>query len=227
MRVIKIILRKIKRLAYKIFGTVVDEFYWEFRHIFDKKWAESYISKEFLEHPHRKFLTEKISNYYPFNSVLEIGCASGPNLYLLAKKFPTVKFYGIDISKNAVKIGQEFFRKENINNVFLNFGKADKLKKFQDKSIDIIFTDATLIYLAPDKINKVIKEILRISKKVIILNEWNSDSPRSFYNGHWVHNYKSLFTKFISEEKIKLTKLPQGLWSGSWLKYGYIIEVIL
>ena len=159
------LLRKIKRLANKIAGTKVDELYWRFRHFIDRSWAESYISKESINHPHRKLLVDKISAYYPFDNVLEIGCASGPNLYLLANKFPNAKLYGIDISERAIKIGKEFFKKENMRNVSLDSGKADDLKKFKDKSIDIIFTDATLIYEGLDKIDLAIREMLRVAKK--------------------------------------------------------------
>jgi len=227
MAVAKLILRKIKRLARKIFGTQVDELYWRFRHIFDKKWVESYISEESINHPHRKFLIDIISKYSPFENVLEIGCASGPNLYLLAKKFPDLEFYGIDISKKAIEVGKNFFKKENINNVFLYSGKVEGLKRFKDKSIDIIFTDAVLIYEGPDKISQIIKEMLRVVKKAIILCEWHSDSPKSVYKYHWIHNYKSLFSQFIPGQKVRITKLPKNLWEEDWRELGYFIEVIL
>ena len=184
MRIKKIILRQIKRSANKIFGTKIDELYWKFRHIFDKKWAESYISKESINHPHRKFLIDIISNYFPFESVLEIGCASGPNLYLLAKKFPKTKFYGIDISEKAIETGRDYFKKERIENVFLESGRAEDLKKFPDKSINLIFTDATLIYEGPDKIESIIKEMIRVAKKSIILCEQHTESSSIFYKDH-------------------------------------------
>lgn len=224
---LKPVLRKFKRLANKIFGTRIDELYWKFRHIFDRKWAESYISKESINHPHRQLLIDRISTHYPFESILEIGCASGPNLYLLAKRFPEIKFYGIDISKKAIETGQRYFKKEKINNVFLEAGKAEELKQFHDKSIDIIFTDATLIYEGPDKIDFIIKEMLRITKKAIILCEQYNDSYSLFYKDHWIHNYRLLFKKYFSEEKIRLIKIPQNLWEGDWAKLGYIIEVTL
>jgi len=31
----------------------------------------------------------------------------------------------------------------------------------------------------------------------------------------------------VSEDKIKLTKIPENIWAGDWAKYGYIIEVNL
>ena len=227
MKIIKLVLRKIKRLANKIFGTKVDELYWKFRHFIDRSWAESYISKESISHPHRKILIDKISNYFPFDSILEIGCASGPNLYLLTKKFPQTKFYGIDISKKAIGTGQNYFKKEKIKNVFLESGRAEDLKKFPDKSINLIFTDATLIYEGPDKINLIIKEMLRLAKKAIILCEQHTDSFGGYYKDHWIHNYKLLFNKFVSEKKIKITKISPEVWEGDWGKYGYLIEIIL
>jgi ubiquinone/menaquinone biosynthesis C-methylase UbiE len=222
----KKLLRKVKRLAVKIFGSKVDELYWGFRHFFDKSWPERYISKESINHPHRKILIDTISKYYPFDSALEIGCASGPNLYLLAKKFPEVKLYGIDISKKAIEIGKKKFNEEKISNVILETGNPSDLKKFSDKSIDIVFSDACLICIGPKKINSVVEEMVRIAKKAIILCEQHSDYSNSFYNDNWIHNYKLLFGKFVSLEKIKFTKIPKEIWGGDWGEFGYIIEII-
>lgn len=227
MKKIKLILRKIKRLANKIFGTIIDEFYWRFRHIFDKKWAQNYISQTSISSPHRIILVKKISSFFPFDSVLEFGSASGPNLYLLAKKFPEVKFYGIDISKKAIKTGKEYFKKEGIKNIFLEIGKIENLRKFQNKSIDVIFTDAVLIYVGPDKINFAIKEMLRIAKKAIILCEQHSELPSLIYKDRWIYNYKFLFGNSIPEDKIKISKVSSEDWKGEWEKSGYIIEIIL
>jgi len=228
MKTIKSVLRKIKRLADKIFGTKTDELFWKFRHIFDRKWPESYISKESIFHPHRKFLIKKISAYFPFENVLEIGCASGPNLYLLAKKFPKAKFYGIDISKKAIKTGQNYFQKENIKNIFLKVGKAEDLKRFQDKGIDIIFTDASLIYIGPDKINLVLKELIRVARNVIILCEQHTDSPNSLYKDKWIHNYRLLFGALLPDRNIEVEKIKDNFWGGEdWLRYGAIIKVYL
>jgi len=221
------ILRKIKRVANKILGTRTDEIYWRTRHVFDDSWAKSYISEGSINHPHRKLLIDKISEYVPLESVLEVGCASGPNLYLLAKKFPGAKLYGTDISKDAIKVGKEFFRKQNIKNVFLGSRKAEDLSGFQDKSIDIVFTDAVLIYEGPEKIESVIKEIIRVAKKAIIICEQHHDFSSSVYRDNWIHNYKVLFDKFISGGRVKIKKIPPEVWSGNWGKLGYIIEVAL
>lgn len=225
-RLVKKTLRKIKRIMVGFFGSKTDELYWKFRHIFDKSWAKSYISDSSVNNSHRVFLINRISNFYPFNSILEFGCASGPNLYLLAKKFPNIKIYGIDISSNAIEEGKEYFENKNIKNVFLSAGRGvDVLKNFKDKSIDLIFTDAVLIYSGINKIEDVIKEISRVASKGIVFLELHHSLSSSVYKDNWIHNYQILLEKYINKEKIKINRIPKGIWEGNWADSGHIIEV--
>jgi len=220
------VLRKIKRFADKFLGIKTDKFYWRFRHIFDGSWGNDYLSEKSMNLSYRKFLINKISEYFPFGTILEIGCASGANLYLLSEKFPKAKLYGIDISKKAINVGRQYLQKNNIKNIFLEPRGTENLKNFGDKSVDIIFTASVLIYVAPDEIELAIKEIFRVAKKAIILCESHADSPDFLYADHWIYNYELLLEKYISKEKIKITKPPENLWDGNLSKYNYIIEII-
>ena len=227
MKLIKNLFKRVKSLFANIFGSLIDELYWALRHLFDKSWAEQYISKGSITHAHRKFLLGRISAYYPFKTCLEIGCASGPNIYLLAQKFPEVKVYGIDISKSAIKIGKRFFKEKAMDNIFLNVGNGlESLKKLHDKSIDIIFTDAVLIYFDKNKIESILHEMTRVVRRAVILLELYTEKP-SYYDGHWIHNYKQLLAGFVPDKEIQLVKLPKGIWSGNWEESGYVIELSL
>ena len=189
---------------YKLSGTKFLEENWARRPSSDKSdwgdskesWVEGY--KESINHPHREYFIEQISECSPFCTVLEIGSNCGPNLYLLAKKFPGVQFYGIDINSEAIEFGKKWFENEGINNIKLSTGFADDLHDFPDKSIDIIFTDAILIYIGPDKIEKVFSEFFRVAKNSIILCEWqnfNEDLPnKSYFDG----NHNPVFAITIS-----------------------------
>lgn len=235
---------------------------WAARHLHEEVWIENYWKSR--NDPHRLFLLEKISKYSPINSVLEIGCASGPNLYNIAKRFPDAEIRGIDINPAAVKKGNVWFRQEGIRNVKLEVGKAQGLKRFADKSFDIVLTDAVLIYISPNEVRKVVKEMLRIGH-ILILNEWHIFNnllalfwsaycilkPKSrkvapvqslknlYYSlgresaslgrfaGHWIRNYGILFSEFVSEEKIFITKLPKKMWNDKgWQRWGAIVEVV-
>lgn len=214
-------------LMAKVFGTKIEE----------KRWVEKGIDEilgywEGRNHPRRQFLVEKIGVFSPFSTILEAGCICGPNLYLLAKKFPQAKIKGIDINPLAIKIGKELFKEEGIKNVALLEGKADELSQFQDKSFDIVFTDALLIYIGPDKIGKVLKEMARISKKGLILAEWHiPEGEVEIYDPHigvWRRNYVALLNNFFPKEKIYVSKTPSEFCpDNNWQKFGYIIEVKL
>ncbi|MGQ9460516.1 MAG: class I SAM-dependent methyltransferase [Candidatus Bathyarchaeaceae archaeon] len=174
---------------------------------------------------------DRISKFSPL-SILEVGCNCGPNLYLLAKRFPDAEIRGIDINSVAVQKGNEWFAQEGISNVKLFVGKADDLRQFQDRSFDVVFTDAVLIYIGPDKIKKVIGEMLRVARKALIFLEWhgfNSKSnPLGIYVGHWMRDYVTLLKEFIPEKKIKAIKMPEELWPDkNWQRWGAIIEVIM
>jgi len=171
-------------------------------------------------------LAKKISSDEPFTDVLEIGCASGPNLYLLAKKFPHAHFVGVDINPEAVKQGNIFFKRQGVRNVSLLVGKADDLGKFSDRSFDIVFTDAVLMYIGPDKIRKVAAEIERVVRKAILLVEHHSEQESdlgSYKEKWWLRDYAKLFQPFSNQ--INVTRITSETWGGNWAKFGYIIEI--
>lgn len=228
----KPLLRKLKRLADRFLGTKADEWYWRYYHIIkNKTWAEEYLSPASLAHPHRKSLVEAIESQVPFESLLEIGCASGPNLFNLAEKFPHIKLYGVDISRHAIEVGKKFFEEKKdgaIRNVELARVKSGSdLKLFADKSLDIIITDAALIYIGEDKINELAKEMLRVAKKALILVELHTEETKAFRNDHWIRNYRQLFQNSSKDIKLSMEKIPENIWDGDWARYGYIITVSL
>lgn len=217
----KRMLRNAKRALDQALGTVSDEWYWRLRHIFGKKgWAESYLSPESLESKERKKFIEMLAAHGPIASALEIGCASGPNLVLLARAFPEAKLYGTDISGHAIAYGKRWLAEHNMPNITLETKRAEDLSGFADKSIDIIFTNAALFYVGPDKIGQAVHEMLRVAKKAIVLLEWNTEEAESLYADHWAHNWKKLFAD-AGKDTVRLTKMEPDPWGV----FGYYIEV--
>jgi len=211
----------------KFLGTRGREWYWATRHLHGKKtntYWEAYSRS--ISHPHRKLLIDKIFSYQPKN-VLEIGCNTGPNLFLLAKNAnSTFNALGIDINPQAIKEGKNWLEKERVNNVELKCGLGDELEYLPDKSFDVVFSDATVIYIGPDKIARLIKNMLRIARKAIIFSEWNIEKstnnkiPVFFDEMHWVYNYRLL----VNNPDIEINPYPPGTFSSKgWEKYGAIV----
>ena len=231
---------RFRHLRECLLGTKAREEEWATRHLRkgddwgkgSNDWIESYRNS--ADHPHRQILIETVSKYNPLN-ILEIGCNCGPNLYLLGKKFPDAEIRGVDINPMAVQKGNEWLAQEGISNVKLLEGKADELRQFQDKSFDIVFTDAVLIYIGPDKIKEVIKDMVRITHRALILIEWHSEDQRKdpdgfgvYYLGNWKRDYVALLKHFVREEEIQVTKISEDVWPDrAWKEVGAVIEVII
>lgn len=236
---------RFRYLRYLLSGTKVMEREWATRHLHEGErerddwgkgnddWINGY--RDSLDHSHRSFLIETISKFNP-SSILEIGCNCGPNLYLLAKKFPDAEMIGVDINPIAVKKGNEWLAQEGISNVRLSVGKANELGQFQDKSFDVVFTDAVLIYIGPDKIKGIMKNAIRITRRALILMEWHSFEPDHkdpyglgvYEQGNWKRDYVSLLKQFIREEQIHVTKITEEMWPDkNWKEVGAVIEVAM
>ncbi len=230
-----------------LFGTRVREKGWATRHLHkgndwnsrrhsgeNDEWVLGYWDSR--EHSHRSFLLERISAFSPISGILEIGCNCGPNLYLIAKKFPETEARGIDINPRAVEKGNEIFASEGMSNVTLALGRADELGQFGDRSFDIVLTDAVLMYIGPDKIKEVVQGMIRVARRALILVEWHCFEPRGKDPaglgvrswGSWKRDYVALLKQFIPEAQIRVTKITEDIWPDErWSEFGAVIEAVL
>ena len=217
---------KPRRIEEILIGTKSREKYWANRSIAQGYWAT-------MNHPSKSYLIDKISCFEPINSVLEVGCASGAHLYLLAQKYPSAKIVGVDINDEAIEYGNKHLQSDGISNVQLICSKADELDYFVEKSFDIVFTLALLVVVGPDKIATTIKQLLRISRRELILMECHSFGYKKYskgrgfyYHGNWIRDYKALLKEFVDGEKIRISRIPTNVWPDEpWSQFGAVIEV--
>lgn len=199
-----------------------DENYWINRPINDLNsdwkgpggWIEGYW--ESWQHPHRQLIINAIRLLWPVAGILEIGCASGPNLRRLKEEFPETQLAGVDVNENAIR-----WARERMAGPILKVSKATELP-FEDKSFDIVLADAVLIYVPPKDIKKVISEMDRVARKAIILCEWDAKAKLGkIVDDHWARDYKALLEDggFLVE-KYKLTS--QDWPAEKWERNGYL-----
>lgn len=213
-------------LRRKIIGTYIDEHIWQTRiPTLSRDYAES------LNHPHRKWLVERVLSGGLASEIIEIGCGCGPNLDLLAHHAPHIRLAGIDISTALLAEGAAHFSSVGLGHIRLVEGKADNLIAFADASADVVFTDAMLLYVGPDKIKRVVQEMLRVARSRLVMLEMHDQTATShgrYTRDGWVRNYEALLNLFVGKDAVRLEKLPPGLrTAGRWPKYGTLIEVDL
>ena len=228
LKSIKIILRQIQEIVERnLVSLRLQELIWRLRHFYRIGWAESYLKS--FNHYHREQIVCAVKKFKNINSIIEVGCGSAPNLINLRQQFPKARLLGIDINPRAIEVAKNYFYSKKTKNVELKVGNIDKINVLT-KSIDIVLSDAVLMYIPPDRILKVLKELCRIANKGLIFNEYNKRGlgKEGYFNGGcWVYDFKFLLKKLLPKSNIKLLKSSMSKQKGAWEIYGRLIEVRL
>jgi ubiquinone/menaquinone biosynthesis C-methylase UbiE len=205
----------------RVFGSRVHQWAWRFGHSVSPDDLAATLT-----HPHREPLQAALGTFAPITSALEVGSNAGANLILLARRAPAARLIGIDVSDQAVALGRDWVRREGLTGITLETATTERLRTFADASFDVVFSDAVLMYLGPDDIAGALREMCRIARRGVVLNEWalpaEQDTMHFWYDWHWVHNYARLLRQIPAVSQIESTRVPPEIWSdaGGWLQYG-------
>ncbi len=107
---------------------------------------------KFHQKDHYKLIKEtlvQILSEYEFSNCLDIGCGEGYYTDFIAKSFPSVEIYGLDLSKEAIHFAAK--KDKHVQYIIAN----NKELPFVDHRIDMVTALFTPIYL---------EEILRVLK---------------------------------------------------------------
>jgi len=223
---LKIIIRHSQEFLERyILGSFFQSLIWRLKHIYQPEWTK--ISLTSLDLSHRKQLVSSITSLNDNESILEIGCASGPNLRLLREKLPSAYLSGVDINKQAISVAKDHFHSANDNNVALFARQAHQLDIFEDKIFDVVFSQAVMVCIPPFNFYKTIEQILRVTKKTIIFNEYHKDGAVDgfFDSGRWVYDYHAVIKKYNPNALVTIKDTDFS--GGSWDIYGKLIIIEL
>lgn len=217
------------------------------KHFFGSLWnAELSAVRKDLDASHptianseRAVLIEQLVEAYPFTSLLELGCAFGKNFHILAPLFPDVAMHGIDADAEIIPGANAYLQERGLKNATLTHGRMEDLSHIPDKSYDVVYTCASLLYVPANSIEHVISEMLRIAKKRVLIleqhveNKYYKDQARGVFvqgqgsqQGFWLRDYMKLLSQFVERERIVLTKIPNPIWpTEQWKQHACLIEV--
>lgn len=209
-------------------GSFVDEYQFRRREPADVRLGFSNIDL-----PHREWFVERIirglpSDHKKMPHLVEIGCGWGPNLAVIARLGQFFRLTGIDISPASILEGQKRLNELGLTGITLLEMQGADLGCLH---ADVLFTDAMLLYVGPDKIKRVAREMLRVARSRLVMLKMHD--PAAGFKGRytrdgWLRNYAELFVPLVGKDAVKLEKLPSGLrTAGRWPYYGTIIEIDL
>lgn len=190
--------------------------YWEERKI---DWDAHYLAT--WTHPHRGLITA-VLRMFPWVSLWEVGCGPGANLKRIVTELQGRQLGGSDVNADAIELAKKTFK-----GGMFHVEAADDLL-LSDGAVDVILSDATLIYTAPKDIDKTLKEMVRATRNNIVLCElheksWWKRLRLRWKTGYNAYDYRDKLEKAGCYD-IQMFKIPTECWPGTpWEKWGYII----
>jgi len=169
-----------------------------------------------LSNPWSKNRQEKIPRIKKFlkgkkGKILDLGCGSGRNFY----KIKYTKFYGVDFSKEMIKLAK-VYAKENKISAELKTAEAYKTG-FKDNFFDSAIFNAVLHCIdSKEKRKKSVEELFRVLKpnSYAVVSVWSrnykklKDKPQECkiswtFNGKKYERYTYIFSKKELEDLFK------------------------
>ena len=148
-------------------------------------------------------------------TILEVG-AGELTQYFLIKKDLDKKNYkierscGLDLSLKRLEVGKEFLNSEN-QEIEIYQGDAQKMP-FKDNEFDILYTSHCLEQV-PHLLENCLKEMLRVSKKYIVLVEpsyefTNKITRNHIFRKNYIKINNKVLTKILKDINYKRFKMP-------------------
>lgn len=139
--------------------------------------------KNKTNHPYFFENMKKISKYINnknIKTILDFGTGEGIKLpHILKYSNQLEKIFACDISFNRLSVGYDYLKKElkkkELSKIFLFCNKDFELP-FKKNSIDLVLTSGVFENMSNNKMTETILELLRISKKGLILIEPKDNS---------------------------------------------------
>ena len=171
------------------------------------KKVDKYLDNSFSDGIKKVDNEIKIKN----KSVLDIGTGTGAWI----KKFNSygaINSTGIDFSEKMLKQA-----KKNNNNIKFMLGDAENLEQFSDNSFDIVTSSFVLHGVKKDIRHKILNEMLRVSKKHIVIQDFYGKTPffisiLEFLERSDYKNFRKNFEFELAKEtkSSKIIKLKYG-----------------
>ena len=132
------------------------------------------------------------------DTILECGSNIGRNLKQINKSFPNKKLSFIEINKKAY---QACLLNKNIVS---SFNESIENCKINSNEFDLVFTSGVLIHIDKKNLNKVINNIIKWTKKYIIIMEYFStnDITKKYRNKNNLLFLRDYGDKFLKKKEL-------------------------
>ncbi|MGB0621135.1 MAG: methyltransferase domain-containing protein [Myxococcota bacterium] len=157
-----------------------------------------------IYHLQEIFLEEYFARVAP-GKVLEFGCGFGRHLEYL-RRIPKLDVYGFDQSESMVE-GMRWARKP-WREKHVAIGHPLHKLPYADGEFDAVFTVSVLIHIRPQDVQKILRELWRVSGGHVVHIE-NNDTDETYvtseeHDGCWAHDLKAAYAEAIPGANLEI-----------------------
>ena len=139
-------------------------------------------------------------------TILDFGCASGPNLIRIEKDLPTQKFFflGIDVSSDALRIARAEISSEAVFEQTLTPTSFSRLANLnREGTVDLAIFDRVLTCMTEQELVKTL-ELISLKCKYIIIDDFFAQ--KEFQGPVWLaRDYENILFQYGYELREKQT----------------------
>ena len=174
---------------------------------FWKEWGAEYLAS-FNKTPIPEYYLKEIEGLIEtkkVKTVFELGCGFLRHLEYLAKKYPHLELYGVDITPQVIDHAEEL----NNPRVHIFVDDIRNIEKYQDilKKTDLIFSYGIFAYLTPQDLERVCDIIQQYFKGYVVYNDASQkrdlvklSKSINLSSQSYIHPYPAIFRKYGLEE---------------------------
>jgi trans-aconitate methyltransferase len=181
---------------------------WKYSNVFEKQLELNIKELDNSYPPHWYDFINLIKKFKPL-SILDVGCGCGALHELCKRELPSLKYYGIDYSENAIKIAKKTWSEDS-------FSVKDYLSldyKYVSK-FDLIHMGALLDVLPNG--DEALDYIMSLTPKSILIGRMKLTDKESYHETYTAYDEITTYA-FYHNETIFLELCG---------KYGYMIDKI-
>jgi SAM-dependent methyltransferase len=163
-------------------------------------WLTEYY--ESASKSYRQDLLSAIAPHSPVSSIFEVGCHCGPNLKALQPLGEFV-YTGIDVNadavlegvKQAVAAGYDTRTRWGIGSILdITF-----MSNFADRGYDVVLSSSALMYVHPVDLPQALKEMARLSARIVVMQEPVESERHGETYHQWVHEIPCVWKNHVQD----------------------------
>lgn len=171
-----------------------NSFYWEAKGIENRKMVfNGTLLQEDKNIIYMNTFVNIVRDYSP-RSILEAGVGYGRVIRFLRDKLSFIEYYaGSDISSSQIQTARDLELVLQNNYKKIHYIVADTCKlPYANNKFDLVYTYGSLMHIPPSSVKDAIRELLRVTKKHLMICEANSEERAKKAKISYAHPYIKL-----------------------------------